>query len=156
MRLVERQVWLVLVNQSHHPGRATERQGHKEGGKSHERNAQNEKDRCKNPKAGTQSRLIHLNGKPNSIAQTFGFRRRQLFTREVHVSGYYSQKLSAVRLKQVYDIAPPRVRQYLDAEVNHVLEKMHPGDLVIELGCGYGRILPKLAEKAGWVRAWWM
>jgi len=67
------------------------------------------------------------------------------------VSGYYSQKLSAVRLKQVYDIAPPRVRQYLDAEVNHVLEKMHPGDLVIELGCGYGRILPKLAEKAGWV-----
>ena len=64
------------------------------------------------------------------------------------MSGYYSQKLSAVRLKQVYDIAPPRVRQYLDAEVNHVLEKMHPGDLVIELGCGYGRILPKLAEKA--------
>jgi ubiquinone/menaquinone biosynthesis C-methylase UbiE len=67
------------------------------------------------------------------------------------VSEYYSHKLSAVRLKQAYDIAPPRVRQYLDAEVNHVLEKIHPSDLVIELGCGYGRILPKLAEKAGWV-----
>jgi ubiquinone/menaquinone biosynthesis C-methylase UbiE len=69
----------------------------------------------------------------------------------MHVSEYYSDKLSAVRLKQVYDLAPARVRQYLDAEINHVLEKIRPGDLVIELGCGYGRILPKLAEKAGWV-----
>jgi 2-polyprenyl-6-hydroxyphenyl methylase/3-demethylubiquinone-9 3-methyltransferase len=67
------------------------------------------------------------------------------------VSQYYSHKLSAERLKQVYDLAPWRVRQYLDAEVNHVLEKIRPGDLVIELRCGYGRILPKLAEKAGWV-----
>jgi ubiquinone/menaquinone biosynthesis C-methylase UbiE len=66
------------------------------------------------------------------------------------VSEYYSHKLSAARLKQVYDVAPARVRQYLDAEVNHVLEKIRPGDLVVELGCGYGRILPKLAEKAGW------
>jgi ubiquinone/menaquinone biosynthesis C-methylase UbiE len=67
------------------------------------------------------------------------------------VSEYYSQKLSALRLKHVYDIAPPRVRQYLDAEVNHVLAKIRPGDLVIELGCGHGRILPKLTAKAGWV-----
>jgi len=67
------------------------------------------------------------------------------------VSKYYSDKLSAARLKEVYDIAPPRVRQYLDAEVNHVLDKIRPGDLVIELGCGYGRILAKLAGKAGWV-----
>ena len=64
---------------------------------------------------------------------------------------YYSRKLSAVRLKQVYEVAPVRVRQYLDAEMNHVLEKVRPGDLVVELGCGYGRILPKLAGKAGWV-----
>jgi 2-polyprenyl-6-hydroxyphenyl methylase/3-demethylubiquinone-9 3-methyltransferase len=67
------------------------------------------------------------------------------------VSDYYSQKLSAVRLKQVYDTAPRRVKQYLDAEVSHVLDKIRPGDHVIELGCGYGRILPKLAWKAGWV-----
>jgi len=65
------------------------------------------------------------------------------------VQEYYSRKLSAVRLKQAYDIAPLRVRQYLDAEVNHVLEKIRHGDRVIELGCGYGRVLPKLAEKAG-------
>ena len=68
-----------------------------------------------------------------------------------HVSDYYSDKLSAQRLKQVYEIAPIKVRQYLDAEVIHVLEKIRPGDLVVELGCGYGRIIPRLAAKAGWV-----
>jgi len=62
------------------------------------------------------------------------------------LSKYYSHKLSAIQLKRVYDIAPPGVRQYLDAEVSHVLEKIRPADLVLELGCGYGRILPKLAE----------
>ncbi|MGP8069083.1 MAG: class I SAM-dependent methyltransferase, partial [Candidatus Bathyarchaeia archaeon] len=67
------------------------------------------------------------------------------------VSAYYSHKLSATRLKQVYEVAPVRVRQYLDAEVSHVLEKIRPGDLVVELGCGYGRIIPRLAAKAGWV-----
>jgi ubiquinone/menaquinone biosynthesis C-methylase UbiE len=67
------------------------------------------------------------------------------------VGTYYSHRLSATRLKQAYDLAPPRVRKYLDAELSHVLEKIHPGDLVIELGCGYGRILPGLAEKAAWV-----
>ena len=64
---------------------------------------------------------------------------------------YYSHKLSAIQLKRVYDIAPPRVRQYLDAEVGCVLEKIRPNDLVLELGCGYGRILPNLAENARWV-----
>lgn len=64
---------------------------------------------------------------------------------------YYSHKLSALRLKRAYEVAPPRVRQYLEAEGNHVLEKIRSSDLVVELGCGYGRILPKLAHKAGWV-----
>jgi 2-polyprenyl-6-hydroxyphenyl methylase/3-demethylubiquinone-9 3-methyltransferase len=67
------------------------------------------------------------------------------------VSAYYSDKLSATRLKQAYETAPARVRQYLDAEVTHVMEKIRPGDLVVELGCGYGRIIPRLAAKAGWV-----
>jgi len=61
---------------------------------------------------------------------------------------YYNQKLSAERLKRVYEIAPPRVQQYLQAEIDHVLTKIQPGDVVLELGCGYGRIIPKLAEKA--------
>ncbi len=67
------------------------------------------------------------------------------------MSGYYNDKLSAERLKHCYEIAPPRVCQYLDAEENHVLQKIHPGDTVLELGCGYGRILPLLVQTAGWV-----
>lgn len=67
------------------------------------------------------------------------------------MSEYYANKLSGTQLKQVYDLAPPRIKQYLDAEVNHVLETIHRGDLVLELGCGYGRILTGLARKAGWV-----
>ncbi len=78
-------------------------------------------------------------------------RPRQLFSssKTKSMSSYYTDKLSAHRLKQCYEIAPPRVKQYLEAEVNHVLEKIRSGDLVLELGCGYGRILPRLARDAG-------
>jgi SAM-dependent methyltransferase len=62
---------------------------------------------------------------------------------------YYDDRLSAERLKQVYEIAPPRIRQYLEAETAHVLERIRPGDTVLDLGCGYGRILPRLAGRAG-------
>lgn len=64
------------------------------------------------------------------------------------MSNYYIDKLSANKLKLCYDIAPPRVMQYLNAEVNHVLQKIKSNDMVLELGCGYGRILPQLAGKA--------
>lgn len=66
-------------------------------------------------------------------------------------SSYYIEKLSASRLKQVYDIAPLRVKQYLEAEIDHVVEHIRPGHTVLELGCGYGRVLSRLAEKAGLV-----
>ncbi|MCK4595836.1 class I SAM-dependent methyltransferase [candidate division WOR-3 bacterium] len=65
-----------------------------------------------------------------------------------NMKGYYSDKLSAERLKRCYEIAPPRVQQYLKEEVNYVLQKIHPGDTVLELGCGYGRILPQLTQRA--------
>lgn len=65
------------------------------------------------------------------------------------MKGYYEQKLSAGRLKKVYEIARPRVQQYFAAELSHVLEKIKPGDKVLDLGCGYGRIMPELAQKAG-------
>jgi SAM-dependent methyltransferase len=67
------------------------------------------------------------------------------------MTSYYEEKLAAERLKQCYEIAPPRVQQYLEAEIAHVLEKIHTWDTVLELGCGYGRILPSLAQKAGTV-----
>ncbi|MCK4329245.1 hypothetical protein KAX02_05330 [candidate division WOR-3 bacterium] len=65
-----------------------------------------------------------------------------------NMKGYYTDKLSAQRLKQCYEIAPPRVQQYLKEEVNYILQKIHPGDMVLELGCGYGRILPQLTQRA--------
>ena len=64
------------------------------------------------------------------------------------MQGYYSEKLSAERLQLCYEIAPPRVKQYLDAEIEFVLDKIRQTDLVLELGCGYGRVLQKLVEKA--------
>jgi len=60
---------------------------------------------------------------------------------------YYSKKLSAGRLRQAYDLAPDRVRRYLESEIRFVKERIKPGDLVLELGCGYGRVMDKLAEK---------
>ncbi len=67
------------------------------------------------------------------------------------MKGYYEAKLSAERLKFCYEIAPPRVQQYLKAEIEHVLGAIHPGDAVLELGCGYGRIIPFLSQKASLV-----
>ncbi|UCE62216.1 MAG: class I SAM-dependent methyltransferase [Phycisphaerales bacterium] len=61
---------------------------------------------------------------------------------------YYAEKLSAQRLRKCYDIAPPRVRQDLDAEVAHVAGRIRPGDTVLELGCGYGRIFEKLTDRS--------
>jgi len=65
------------------------------------------------------------------------------------MEGYYTDKLSAEKLKKCYEIAPPRVQKYLNEELNYVLQKINSGDNVIELGCGYGRVLPALAQKAG-------
>ncbi len=64
---------------------------------------------------------------------------------------YYSKNLSAERLRLCYDIATPRVKQYLKAEIDFVLDKIEPSDKVLELGCGYGRVLVELANKANTV-----
>jgi ubiquinone/menaquinone biosynthesis C-methylase UbiE len=61
---------------------------------------------------------------------------------------YYKDSLSGARLKRVYDIAPARVRQYLKAEAEYVAGKIAPGEEVLELGCGYGRIISGLAVRA--------
>jgi SAM-dependent methyltransferase len=67
------------------------------------------------------------------------------------MSNYYSRKLSAARLCKCYEIAPPRVRQYLEAEIDFVLDNIKPLDRVLELGCGYGRALGRFIEKSGMV-----
>jgi len=66
----------------------------------------------------------------------------------VNSGHYYADKLSGERLELCYQIAPPRVQQYLRAEINHCLSKIKSSDRVLEIGCGYGRILHRVAEQS--------
>lgn len=61
-------------------------------------------------------------------------------------SGYYRQRLSGERLRRCYELASPRIRRYLEAEVAHMEETLAGSGTVLELGCGYGRIAFRLAE----------
>ena len=67
------------------------------------------------------------------------------------MGGYYVEKLSGERLRRCYEIASPRVIQYLEAEIQFVLERLESTDKVLELGCGYGRVAFRLAEVANHV-----
>jgi 2-polyprenyl-6-hydroxyphenyl methylase/3-demethylubiquinone-9 3-methyltransferase len=62
--------------------------------------------------------------------------------------GYYADRLSGARLRECYEIAPPRVRRYLAAEIRFVQERLNPDDVVLELGCGYGRVALQLEKAA--------
>ena len=62
--------------------------------------------------------------------------------------GYYEGKLSGNHLRRCYEIASPRVKQYLEAEIQFVLQHLESTDSVLELGCGYGRVAFRLAEVA--------
>ncbi len=63
-------------------------------------------------------------------------------------SEYYAQKLAGRRLQRCYELAAPRVQQYLEAEIQHVLSRLRPTDVVLELGCGYGRVAGRLGGGA--------
>ena len=62
---------------------------------------------------------------------------------------YYDEKLAAEHLQKVYDLASEPVRRYLAAEIAHVRARIPPGGRVLELGCGYGRVLKALRPSAG-------
>jgi SAM-dependent methyltransferase len=64
------------------------------------------------------------------------------------VEGYYAGNLSGERLRQCYELASPRVRQYLDAEIAFVLDRLRSTDAALELGCGYGRVTFELGKRA--------
>jgi 2-polyprenyl-6-hydroxyphenyl methylase/3-demethylubiquinone-9 3-methyltransferase len=64
------------------------------------------------------------------------------------MTSYYSERLSGERLRRCYEIASPRVRRYLRSEIDLVLDRLEAGARVLELGCGYGRVLGELAGKA--------
>ncbi|MFH2107590.1 MAG: class I SAM-dependent methyltransferase [Chrysiogenia bacterium] len=72
---------------------------------------------------------------------------------ECGMEDYYAERLAAEKLRRCYEIAPPRIRQYLRAELDFALEFFHAGDSILDLGCGYGRTLPELAARAGSVTA---
>lgn len=69
----------------------------------------------------------------------------KLFT----MTDYYSHSLYGENLKRVYEIAPPRVKQYLNAEIEYVQKEINGMDQVIELGCGYGRVMKSLSPHVG-------
>lgn len=62
------------------------------------------------------------------------------------MTSYYKTLLSGKRLEKCYDIAPPRIRQYLRKETEYVISLLKPTDKVLELGCGYGRVMNELAD----------
>jgi SAM-dependent methyltransferase len=59
----------------------------------------------------------------------------------VHKGTYYKDKLSAGKLLKCYEVATPRIRQYLEAEIRFVISNICDTNLVLELGCGYGRVM---------------
>jgi len=61
--------------------------------------------------------------------------------------GYYTERLAAERLRACYDLAPPRTKAYLEAEIEFVLAKTTSSMLALELGCGYGRVLERLLPR---------
>jgi len=67
------------------------------------------------------------------------------------MSNYYVKNLSADRLKLCYNLAGPRIRQYLKSEIDYSKSLINSKDIILELGCGYGRIMAELSNQANTV-----
>lgn len=75
--------------------------------------------------------------------------KKQLCYKGENMNSYYEDKLSAKKLMKCYEIAPPRVKQYLEAEVNYVLQKIRPNNIVLELGLVTDGYFPNSLQKPG-------
>jgi len=64
------------------------------------------------------------------------------------MENYYSEKLNSNKLMRCYEVAPDRVKQFLEEETGFVLKRIGENDIVLDLGCGYGRVSTRLIEKA--------
>jgi 2-polyprenyl-6-hydroxyphenyl methylase/3-demethylubiquinone-9 3-methyltransferase len=60
---------------------------------------------------------------------------------------YYSRHLAGERLRRCYELAPPPVVRYLEAETSFILERISGHSRVLELGCGYGRVLADVQRR---------
>ncbi|MGF7108491.1 class I SAM-dependent methyltransferase [Treponema pedis] len=61
---------------------------------------------------------------------------------------YYAVNLNSQKLLQVYDTAIPRIKRYLNEEINFVKKQLTGKESVLEIACGYGRILKELSPFA--------
>ena len=61
------------------------------------------------------------------------------------MDNYYAEKLNSKKLFQAYDTQIPRIKQYLQAEIDFVKGNLSNTQSVLELGAGYGRIIRELA-----------
>jgi len=61
---------------------------------------------------------------------------------------FYAKKLNSQKLYQVYDTGIPRVRQYLNGEIDFIRQRLRKTEKVLEIGAGYGRILKELSPWA--------
>ena len=99
------------------------------------------------------NKFIHIGGYPVELppfTQYLGFsiKRHNLKEkkgRQETMNNYYADKLNAQSLLQVYDTAIPRIKQYLDAEIDFVRQNLTGSEDVLELAAGYGRIVKELA-----------
>jgi len=64
---------------------------------------------------------------------------------------YYRRRLSANRLRRCYEIAPPQIKRYLDAEIEFVISNIENANMVLELGCGYGRVMKEVSPFGSWL-----
>lgn len=64
---------------------------------------------------------------------------------------YYRRRLSANRLRRCYEIAPPRIKRYLNAEIEFVISNIKNANGVLELGCGYGRVMKEVSPFGSWL-----
>ena len=65
------------------------------------------------------------------------------------MGGYYRKHIVGADLQRVYELASPRIRRYLRAEILNVVDCVRGSDRVLELGCGYGRVLAEVAPHVG-------
>lgn len=64
------------------------------------------------------------------------------------MGNYYQDSLNANGLYQVYQTDIPRIRQYLQAEIDYVKRDLRGNERILEIGAGYGRIMKELSSSA--------